>query len=385
MVDLVALPDVSAPGAGGPAGAMTPEGRELLRALLAEIRADEQATKDAADIASGKRKADIPLAEAADLFYADLVSRGSPLTATTYRAAMRRFLRFLSGLPTPPTMASELTIDHAVQYRRALAAEAPKLARGTTFTYSVAATRLYAFLLREGFRQYDDLPYVLLQERMRAVRGKRPQFRPRVPDDEAVAAVIAVARARRGAGTELQRVARLRDLALVEVLRATGARVAEVCGLHRGDLQASDRSALVVGKGDLARRVFMDPPSWEALHAYLAARDAALPGTDGWDAAVFVGFGHNRARQALVLTTKGARDIIRTLVAAAGRRDQRITPHRFRAWFATHVVETTGDLAAAQAFLGHASPETTKHYLGQRSLRAIHDRAFAARQAESGE
>lgn len=253
-----------------------------------------------------------------------------------------------------------------------------RLARPTLFTYSVAVTRLYAFLLREGYRRYDDLPYVLLQERMRAIRGKRPQFRPRVPDDEAVAALLAIARARRGAGTALQRVARLRDLALVEVLRSTGARVAEVCGLRRGDLQASDHSALVTGKGDLERPVLFDPPSWEALHAYLLARDAAFPGTDGWDAPVFIGFGQNRVRAAGPLTTKGARAIIRTLVAAAGRRDQRITPHRFRAWFATHVIETTGDLSAAQAFLGHASPETTQHYLGQRSLRAIHDRAFAS-------
>ena len=56
-----------------------------------------------------------------------------------------------------------------------------------------------------------------------------------------------------------------------------------------------------------------------------------------------------------------------------------LTPHRFRAWFATHLVAETGDLAAVQDLLGHESADTTRVYtkVAAQRLADVHRRAFS--------
>src|SRR5689334_14840532 len=61
----------------------------------------------------------------------------------------------------------------------------------------------------------------------------------------------------------------------------------------------------------------------------------------------------------LALTTKSVREIVWELAREARLEDLGITPHRFRAWFATHLVAETGDVAA-QDLLGHESADTTR-------------------------
>ena len=65
--------------------------------------------------------------------------------------------------------------------------------------------------------------------------------------------------------------------------------------------------------------------------------------------------------------------------------DLGITPHRFRAWFATHLVAETGDLAAVQDLLGHESADTTRVYtkVAAQRLADVHRRAFGRRDASS--
>jgi site-specific recombinase XerD len=80
----------------------------------------------------------------------------------------------------------------------------------------------------------------------------------------------------------------------------------------------------------------------------------------------------------LPLSTKSVREVVRGLGAAAQQEDANVTPHRFRAWFATHMVEMTGDLAATQDLLGHESADTTRVYtrVASQRLRDLHRQAF---------
>jgi integrase/recombinase XerC len=81
------------------------------------------------------------------------------------------------------------------------------------------------------------------------------------------------------------------------------------------------------------------------------------------------------------LTTKSVREIVWELAQAAELEELGITPHRFRAWFATHLVAETGDLASVQDLLGHESADTTRVYTKVASQRLVdvHRRAFGRR------
>jgi site-specific recombinase XerD len=173
---------------------------------------------------------------------------------------------------------------------------------------------------------------------------------------------------------------RLRDIAIVRTLGKIGMRVAELCGLRRGDLQPSTRRAIVTGKGDKGRFVYFDDAAWDAVAAYLAARDRATRSVVAVaEQPVFAAQHYAKVRLALPATTNGVRDLLRDLAAEAGQAQASVTPHRFRAWFATHMLEETGDLAAVQDFMGHESPATTRVYtrVATRRMRALHDKAFA--------
>ncbi|MGI8913020.1 MAG: tyrosine-type recombinase/integrase [Chloroflexota bacterium] len=365
-----------------------PPGIAALLRTMAQQGAKEYAEAQArAAVASGERQEDIPVGEAVERFVRDLRAGKSRLTASSYRSALRRFLAYLAGQPPEerPAMVSGLTPNHIVDFARSLTDAQSKVSRATVQHYSTAVARFCAFLLREGYRG-SDFALGTMVERLKPIRGKIIHRLPRVPDDDVVAAIIAIAEARPAANTPIRAVGRLRDIAILRALSNTGVRVAELTGLRRGDLQPRQCRAIVTGKGDRERFVYFDHPAWDSIAAYLAARDMTMHATEEeGEQPVFAGHHHSRVLAVRPLSTRGVRKILRKLVEEAGEHHAGITPHRFRAWFATHMLEATGDLAAVQDFLGHQSPETTRHYatVSGRRLRALHDQAFATIGAET--
>lgn len=332
------------------------------------------------------------VAGAIDAFLADLAIGKSPFTVTTYRAALRHFLAGLEAeaRPRPPKArkgkdAAEgpppviplaaLSEEQPIDFARRLARDRPGMPRITLLTYTTAVIRFYAFLVREGYR--SDLPLPRITERLKAVRGKRPRGLPRVPDDAVLDAIIAAARKRPPGGEpHLERI-RLRDIAILECLRCSGMRVSELVGLRRGDLVRPQRSARVTGKGRKERIVYFTPDAWRCLEAYFAARQESGARAIALQP-VFARHDRGAGHQLLPLTTKAVREIVKALAAAAQQDDAGVTPHRFRAWFATHMVEMTGDLAATQDMLGHESADTTRVYtrVAAARLRDLHRQAF---------
>lgn len=139
-----------------------------------------------------------------------------------------------------------------------------------------------------------------------------------------------------------------RDRAILEVLYASGVRVAELSGLDVEDADLRDGSVRVLGKGRKERIVPLGRKAVEALRTYLGARE----GTRG---ALF------RNSRGGRLTVRSLHRIVRARARAAGLAG-RVTPHTLRHTFATHLLDAGADLRLIQELLGHARLATTQRY-----------------------
>lgn len=149
------------------------------------------------------------------------------------------------------------------------------------------------------------------------------------------------------------RAAALRDLALLEVLYASGVRVSELCGLNLADVDVDRGLLRVVGKGDKERRVPLGRPAQRALAAWLEHRSRLAHPEAG--PAVFVGDRGRRIDPRVV-----RRLVHRALAAVPDAPD--LGPHGLRHAMATHLLEGGADLRSVQEILGHASLATTQIY-----------------------
>ena len=181
---------------------------------------------------------------------------------------------------------------------------------------------------------------------------------------------------------------RLRNIAMLETLRCSGMRVSELVSLKRGDLVREGQHAVVTGKGDKQRYVYFDDSAWAAIQTYLRARGdgGRTAGRSLGALPLFARHDKGAGRNVLGLTTNAVRHVLEVMIGLANaaaddtlEQDHAITPHSFRHWFATRVLATTGDLAATQDLLGHASPATTRVYarVSAERLRAAHASVFA--------
>ncbi len=146
----------------------------------------------------------------------------------------------------------------------------------------------------------------------------------------------------------------LRDVAMVELLYATGARVAELCGLDISDIDYDRQTIRVLGKGNKERTIPLGNPAMKALNAWLKdGRDLIKNSVSG--NAVFLGARGKRIDQRAVRTV-----VYKALEAIEGI--ERMGPHALRHSAATHLLEGGADLRTVQEILGHASLATTQIY-----------------------
>ena len=146
----------------------------------------------------------------------------------------------------------------------------------------------------------------------------------------------------------------LRDVALLELLYATGVRVAELCGLDRADLDRDRRVVRVLGKGRKERSVPLGAPALRAVQEWLERGRPALAAAASGEA-LFVGERGGRLDPRVV-----RRIVHRALRLVDGAPD--LGPHGLRHAMATHLLEGGADLRSVQEMLGHASLATTQIY-----------------------
>lgn len=158
----------------------------------------------------------------------------------------------------------------------------------------------------------------------------------------------------------------LRDRAMFELMYSSGLRLAELVGLDLTDVDRETGEVTVTGKGRKTRIVPVGHAALSALSDWLAVRPAlALD-----ERALFVGARGRRISPRVVQARLGRLALARGL-------HERVHPHALRHSFASHVLQSSGDLRAVQEMLGHASLSTTQVYthLDFQHLARVYDQA----------
>ncbi|MEW6252940.1 MAG: tyrosine recombinase XerC [Planctomycetota bacterium] len=159
----------------------------------------------------------------------------------------------------------------------------------------------------------------------------------------------------------------LRDRAMFELFYSSGLRLAELVGLDLADVNPASGEAQVTGKGRKTRIVPVGSQALAALAAWLPQRQALV----------------RDDTPALFVSARGSRLSPRSVQvrldrwAARSGLGQAVHPHLLRHAFATHVLQSSGDLRAVQEMLGHASISTTQVYthLDWQHLARVYDQA----------
>jgi integrase/recombinase XerD len=146
----------------------------------------------------------------------------------------------------------------------------------------------------------------------------------------------------------------LRDAAMIETMYATGLRVSELVSLRLDDVDLTAGFLRATGKGRKERLVPLGQVAAALLEIYLTeARPRLVPGTGA--SALFP------ARAGKAMTRQNFWKLLLGHVRTAGVRGK-VSPHKLRHSFATHLLERGADLRAVQAMLGHADIATTQIY-----------------------
>jgi integrase/recombinase XerC len=167
----------------------------------------------------------------------------------------------------------------------------------------------------------------------------------------------------------------VRDIAILELFYSSGLRLAELVALDIMDLDLDERVVRVTGKGAKTRVVPVGTKAVAALEAWLARRTGRTGET-----ALFTGRGGRRL---------GARAVQQRVRQRARQRQVpgNLHPHTLRHSFASHLLESSGDLRAVQELLGHADISTTQIYthLDFQHLAQVYDQAHPRARKSRGD
>jgi len=164
-----------------------------------------------------------------------------------------------------------------------------------------------------------------------------------------------------------------RDRAMLELMYATGVRVAELTTLNLADVDFRNQLIRVTGKRRKQRIVPFGDPAAEAIRNYLTVRDKFLfnaPVSKRDDEALFLNYQGTR-----ITTRSVGRMVEKYIRICAGMHN--ISPHALRHSFATHLLDSGADLRDIQELLGHARLSTTQVYthVSMEKLVAVYDKA----------
>ena len=145
----------------------------------------------------------------------------------------------------------------------------------------------------------------------------------------------------------------IRDIAIWELLYATGLRVGELAGLRRQNVDLPGRSIMVMGKGRKERLVLFGEKAAHALQGYYDVRSEFVKGND--PGVIFLNLRGKRLSETRI------RQMLRKRTRELGIY-KKVSPHTLRHSFATHLLTSGADLRFIQELLGHSSLSTTQKY-----------------------
>jgi integrase/recombinase XerC len=264
--------------------------------------------------------------------------------------AYRRDLLSLAKFGAKRRFATWNALDHSGMRTFAAALHGAGLSPRSIQRHLSAARTFYEFLMREGRCARNP-----------ALDVRAPKTKKRLPatlDADQMGRLLAF---------RVDDSLSVRDKAIMELFYSSGLRLAELVGLSVTAVDLKDRTVRVLGKGSKTRIVPVGRQAVDALKTWLKER-VALAGS-GVDA-LFVGRSGRR------LSVRS----VQLRVGAWGRRQGlgvHVHPHMFRHSFATHLLESSGDLRGVQELLGHADIGTTQVYthLDFQHLATVYDAA----------
>lgn len=170
---------------------------------------------------------------------------------------------------------------------------------------------------------------------------------------------------------------RLRDHALLELIYSSGLRLAEVVGLNLSDIDWGEAMVTVLGKGNKTRTLPVGSQAISALKEWLPARALQVAAAEP---ALFISLRGTR------ISHRAVQQRLQQLSQEQGM-DNPVHPHMLRHSFASHMLESSGDLRLVQELLGHANIATTQIYthLDFQHLAKVYDKAHPRAQKKSSD
>jgi integrase/recombinase XerD len=267
-------------------------------------------------------------------------------TIRSYTHDLTRFFRFLEHRNVSSLRVEK---DHIIEYIKLL----NTLLSARSIARSLSTLKMfYRFLISEG--RIKESPVRLLES------VKLPSRLPQILTHQEVDLLLAQ--------PDPSTILGMRDRAMLELLYATGLRVSELTGLNLANINLDAGYVRTVGKGAKERIIPMGEKAREALQIYISeGRPGLLKGKNL--SRIFV----NRRGQPI--SRQGFWKIIKKYGIMAGIK-KKITPHRLRHSFATHLLEGGADLRSVQVMLGHADISTTQIYtqVSRGRLKQVHEK-----------
>ncbi len=278
--------------------------------------------------------------EAIDRFteFVSIERGGSPQTARVYRYDLEMFFSFVG---IPPQQVQTHHVRMFLAYLK------------TDKGYSSASLRRKLACLRSFFRFLDQEKMITDNPTSGLVTPRLGQHLPRSVSPEDVKRLLWAAR-------NYEKNPK-RTYAIFQVLYSTGARVSELCSMNIEDIDFSEGTIRVLGKGNKERIVLLTVPAMNAIVEYIKFRPAEGP--------LFLSRRNKRLSPLTVQRT------VRAVAKRAGITSK-VTPHALRHSFATHMLERGADIRVLQELLGHANLATTQIYT---HVSLAHERAVFQR------
>ena len=295
--------------------------------------------------------------------YCDTVNHArSANTARTYSHGMNHFVQILSdnGMDANKMDVTFLSEDHVALFINNL----KQLSPATERLYLTAVTGFYEYLAAENFLNVNLAKIrLLIKQRARRPGIRLPQF-PKYGIEDVL--LYAEELHAKPSQDQQEQFRNYRDRAFLLTLADTGLRIHEACGLRRGDIDRHSRQAVIIGKGNYQAVVRFSKRSMKALNDYLTIR-ASMDGATGKAISslpVFARHDKGAGNKIKPLSTTSGRAIVNERVkeALGAEAVGTITPHSFRHYFVTRILDETGNLKLAQTLARHRNIAVTQRY-----------------------
>lgn len=267
------------------------------------------------------------------LTFMEVERNASPRTLENYRHALDTFRTEHRGFTTWEALTADDFRRYLFEQMKA------ELGRATIRLHFAALRSFFKFLTRRGGLVKNPLLEVQL-----------PKQEKKLPVTLTVSQVTSMLDLPMVTPKEKQAPAWApeRDAAILEMFYSTGVRISELAGMNVEDVDVYTETVKVLGKGRKQRLCPMGEPAVKAVQRYRSKAGVH-------DGALF------RSKVGKRMTVQAITDIVKKYCRLAGV-PVKVTPHKFRHSFATHLLDNGADLRSVQELLGHASLSTTQIY-----------------------